>query len=611
MLLLFLIMVITQLIKTNKIDDYEYTKKLIEELDFEKISITKIMLDELTKILNENNDYIKKYIIKEIKDFNKDIIINFYYILFKYILKLPFYINYFQFLLNTKKIFIKLIKSDTFNYEDIKKEEKEKFLDIFNFFTDNQYYNKKYLNTKKKSNKNKNNNNKISIGVSKTTRPELDETYFSIIKFVKKICEYNYRKYYTPFTPFIKEMNNGNVIINGPKENTLYICDKNLTLSQKNLIDNTKEQEIKIKSTNSESTKNESVRTEFIRTKTEFIITKNIIEANGSNVDDIKILNCSNKIITTLENRDENNKKNYWSENSLTLYSKKNGSELEEKKYFNFPCTGCFEIINEGNNTQYIIVGEKGIQHFEDIPSNNVNPTFVDDNLPYKGGIKINNNYLALTSNSIIPNGKNILVFYDIKNKKIIKPNIKDEYSFNIGVNGLTLMKIENKDVLLCACKKYTSQNNGILIIEPEIKEDGDISLYFHDTEAFEVNCFCPINIKNNGIFNQTNYLFVGGLDCEKKEGMIKLYKITKNQDKSKMYDAQYLQDIVIDINDDFRGFNGTINCIIQSKINGNIFVSCWDGNVYCFSEPNISYYMKKEDIFNDSKNISNNNLKK
>ena len=77
------------------------------------------------------------------------------------------------------------------------------------------------------------------------------------------------------------------------------------------------------------------------------------------------------------------------------------------------------------------------------------------------------------------------------------------------------------------------------------------------------------------------------------------------------MYNAQYLQDIVIDINDDFRGFNGTINCIIQSKINGNIFVSCWDGNVYCFSEPNISYYMKKEDIFNESKNISNNNLKK
>lgn len=58
----------------------------------------------------------------------------------------------------------------------------------------------------------------------------------------------------------------------------------------------------------------------------------------------------------------------------------------------------------------------------------------------------------------------------------------------------------------------------------------------------------------------------MGGLDCEKKEGMIKLYKITKNQDKSKMYNPQYLQDIVIDINDDFGGFNGTINCIIQSK---------------------------------------------
>ena len=51
------------------------------------------MFDELSKTLNINEDYIKKYIIKEINDLDNDNIINFYYILFKYILKKKKYSN--------------------------------------------------------------------------------------------------------------------------------------------------------------------------------------------------------------------------------------------------------------------------------------------------------------------------------------------------------------------------------------------------------------------------------------------------------------------------------------------------------------------------------------
>ena len=178
-------------------------------------------------------------------------------------------------------------------------------------------------------------------------------------------------------------------------------------------------------------------------------------------------------------------------------------------------------------------------------------------------------------------------------NKKKIIKEIKG--SFLANINGLSLIDIkDNKKILLCACKKYiSSQIKGIFIINTKIKENEKIYSKFYDTEEFEVNCFRPIKLKKDNEFVKTEYYFVGGFDCKKKIGMIKLYKIIYNDESS--IEIKYLQDIFMDNINDYELINGSINCRVQSKINGKIFVSCWNGKVYLFSESNIKYYLSHD----------------
>ena len=79
---------------------------------------------------------------------------------------------------------------------------------------------------------------------------------------------------------------------------------------------------------------------------------------------------------------------------------------------------------------------------------------------------------------------------------------------------------------------------------------------------------------------------------------MIKLYKVINTSDKSDKFSCvlEFLQDIVIEKTNDFNGFKGTVNCMILAKSKRDLIISCWDGNVYCFSEPNISYYLEGKD---------------
>ena len=77
---------------------------------------------------------------------------------------------------------------------------------------------------------------------------------------------------------------------------------------------------------------------------------------------------------------------------------------------------------------------------------------------------------------------------------------------------------------------------------------------------------------------------------------MIKLYKVIYNKESFETR-IQYIQDINIDIidNQKIEYFNGPINCIYQSKINGNILDSCYNGKVYLFTSPNIDYYINND----------------
>ena len=82
---LMYIEIIVELIKQKKLENFEFTFDIIKQLNFEIIDITKIMLDKLYEILNNNEYYINDYIISNGKDLYNEKKLNFYFILINYI----------------------------------------------------------------------------------------------------------------------------------------------------------------------------------------------------------------------------------------------------------------------------------------------------------------------------------------------------------------------------------------------------------------------------------------------------------------------------------------------------------------------------------------------
>ena len=202
----------------------------------------------------------------------------------------------------------------------------------------------------------------------------------------------------------------------------------------------------------------------------------------------------------------------------------------------------------------------------------------------YKGGILINEYEAVLTSNKILYNGQDKLIFYNILEKKF-KDQING-YSFITTANGLTLIQKEENDctILLCACKKYISgQKNGILMIN--ILKNGEKLHNFYDTENFEVFCFCPITLKEkNYILNDernkrynTDCFLVGGYDIDKKRGVIRLYQL---ENEENIFKTKFINDIDFE---DFIEFKSPISCINQFKSSDNLIISSLDGNISLF----------------------------
>ena len=210
--------------------------------------------------------------------------------------------------------------------------------------------------------------------------------------------------------------------------------------------------------------------------------------------------------------------------------------------------------------------------------------------------IKINENIIVLTTNTNLPNGDDLIIFYDLKEKET--KHIINNYSFVIGRNGLLLLTndySENKNkFLLCACKKYsTHQKNGILLIKPEFKDNEEIKKYFYETTNFEVYCLCPIlNIVTDKKILVNNYFFVGGFDTKNREGKIRLYRINYEEEDYKNK-IEHLQDIVFQ--DEEINFKGAIISLIQSKTTGSIIASCYDGFIHEFTQPNLSFYLEND----------------
>lgn len=144
--------IIISLIESGKLEDERYMDNAISELELKTINITPLMFQELVKILDINNKNLQQYQISGLVElFNKNII-NFYYILLKYIIKSSAYIYKIPFLFEQRKNIIKIINNEElfqnqnisnfiisyYNYFN------EKFEYIIKAFTGSQYYYEKF-----------------------------------------------------------------------------------------------------------------------------------------------------------------------------------------------------------------------------------------------------------------------------------------------------------------------------------------------------------------------------------------------------------------------------------------------------------------------------------
>ena len=134
--------IIISLIKSKKIDDYQYAYNIIEELELEHIYLTKTILEKLSEELNSNEEYIKSYKIINKDDLFDERKINFYYILLKYIIKDSIYMYQFTFILYTRKLILVLLKSNelSFGENNININIKEKLDFIMQTLVDSEYY---------------------------------------------------------------------------------------------------------------------------------------------------------------------------------------------------------------------------------------------------------------------------------------------------------------------------------------------------------------------------------------------------------------------------------------------------------------------------------------
>ena len=80
--------ILISLIKSNNFEDYNYLYNILNEMQLEKIDIGNDILNPLQETLKENNDYMKKFIIENEFDLYDEKKINFYFILFKFIIQI-------------------------------------------------------------------------------------------------------------------------------------------------------------------------------------------------------------------------------------------------------------------------------------------------------------------------------------------------------------------------------------------------------------------------------------------------------------------------------------------------------------------------------------------
>ena len=176
------LIIIKYLIENSKLEDSDYTEKIINQIELESIILTKYMFEELIKILIKEKEYIKKYEIENFDDIFKENKINFYYNLIRYILKQSLYIYQIPFLSETRKTILNLIKNNKEKLSvSIKKNDYKIEYIIKHFIGDNSYnYYYKMSETIIKNSQSHNNtqqSNKYGANSSIFNTPSIEEAH--------------------------------------------------------------------------------------------------------------------------------------------------------------------------------------------------------------------------------------------------------------------------------------------------------------------------------------------------------------------------------------------------------------------------------------------------
>ena len=141
--------IINELIINNKFDNEKNIFSILEQLDLKNIVLTKTMLNNLKETLDSKN--INRFKISESKDYLNKSKINFFYVLYEYILKNPCNIYQFDFFENFREDIISSLKSnpkmiinslDSLNNSP----DKSKLIFIINIYAGSDYYYGKYIN---------------------------------------------------------------------------------------------------------------------------------------------------------------------------------------------------------------------------------------------------------------------------------------------------------------------------------------------------------------------------------------------------------------------------------------------------------------------------------
>ena len=422
--------IINTLIKQRKFEDYEYASNIMNQLGLKEIHLTKTMCDELLKLLNSNEKYITDYMISNIDDLYNEKKINFYHILFKYILKNSRYIYQIPSLLKTGKIIRSIIKNkeENIKFYNINKDTREKLEDIIIIITGSEYYFNEYLNHFKLDNL------KNLLNINKNILYESYEDIKNLTEIKENNNNNNNNQHYDYFLKdYFNNENNKNLLL------------KVFTEKEYNHIKNYENKGMYL-STNDNALKKESNKYKILdfsriigtnEKKVSYIkqLSNGFFIAGG--VKDLIFYDKTFQIIhnTKIKNNNiyEIEIKNNIIKTIILYYNKisKSALNLNEIKYkntlnvheiiLNF---GGWILFGNKKDTIFLICNSNGLYPLSNMfftnceaQSKQFSPIINNNNIlssSFYGGIKINKNIIALTSNKIISKGKDELIFYHL-----------------------------------------------------------------------------------------------------------------------------------------------------------------------------------------------------